>query len=411
MFQNKSELLAKLTKDNLMLAVTPVKCESVVSHIHDKFNIPTGELMDIITQRVSIEEVSEYILFCFLDALDPQKLDTYFTLKEIKEYSKTKIEKDIIKFPLVIKCIQVNHDQWIGAADVNFYMMLRKAQMINYNENAQRVMKKIIRGEEEQFKIWVNTKSVKEIAESLKEEIYVPDDLTLNIPLDSDAEFYYDIKNCELVIKKLETFDISDGYHRYRAMCKVKDLMPEFNYPMELRITNFSDGKARQLIFQKDQKNKMRKIDSDSMNTAAPENIVIERLNSDPLFELNKAIGRNEGAINYAEFSKIIKYFYFSPKIKKADAVAKIRTAVNEIKELFNYLVSIDDTYLTEKYTYRDLVIIMSVYFIKEKNIASIENDIQKVKSLSHKINPQKFMQKKPTKVLVNDIQRLLEEV
>lgn len=54
--------------------------------------------------------------------------------------------------------------------------------------------------------------------------------------------------------------------HRYIAISDLSNLNEDFDYPMELRSTMFSESKAQQMIWQKDQKTKMRKIESDSLN-------------------------------------------------------------------------------------------------------------------------------------------------
>ena len=79
--------------------------------------------------------------------------EEFYSDLEINQYLTEKLEVDTVKFPIRLKCLQVSDDQWIGAADTNFFMKLRRAQLIRYNANAQRVMKRIIKGESVLFKL------------------------------------------------------------------------------------------------------------------------------------------------------------------------------------------------------------------------------------------------------------------
>lgn len=107
-------------------------------------------------------------------------------------------------------------------------------------------MQKVIRKGNVNYKITVNKKAVAEIADSFEEGTYISDELTLNIrPDDEKADFYYDFKKRMLIINNITAFDINDGYHRYLGMFREKMVHPEFNYTMELRITNFEQINAK----------------------------------------------------------------------------------------------------------------------------------------------------------------------
>ena len=88
----------------------------------------------------------------------------------------------------------------------------------------------------------MNNKAVSEIAYAYEHNEFIPNTLTFNIPMETNFDFYYDEDSCTLIINSLPYFDISDGYHRYVAMCRERDVNPSFNIPWELRIINFSDS-------------------------------------------------------------------------------------------------------------------------------------------------------------------------
>jgi len=258
-------------------------------------------------------------------------------------------------------------------------MQLRMAQLIHYNVNGQRTMKRIISGDKTEYVITLNRNAVKEIGNSFTAREFIPNTLTLNIPYEIESEFQYDDKKKQLIIYDLSRFDMSDGYHRYMGMCAAQDSNPQFNYPMELRITNFPETKVRQFIFQEDQKTKMSKVDSDSMNMNNAANIALENLNADPGFIFKGAIGRNAGQIPFAEFAKVVQYYYFNGVSKKKERL-QIVIAQKELKQIFNELVEFDISYLEKTFSPIEVLSILVIF--KECPNCSIEEKIEALENV-----------------------------
>ena len=407
MIKSKEELANKIKPLCEKILFDKEKSNNILQEMQTSFNIPTGMTMDLLTGRINLEDANEFILFslcvCLDKELDKKNTTNYFTPIEIDGYSKSKYQEETIKFPIEIKCIPVAADQWIGSTDVNFIMKLRKAQLINYNVNAQRTLQKVVKGERSYYKITLNKDAINKICESMSNGNYISNTITLNMPETTD--FSYDDSRCILSIKSLDHFDISDGYHRYIAMGQLKDMNPDFNYPMELRIVMFSEDKVKQFIYQEDQKTKMRKIDSDSMNMNAQENLVVERLNRDVMFNLKNKIARNNGSINYGELAAVIKYFYF--KGQTADkSVRRIIEVENEIRDKFNKLTETYPDLLDKNYSFIDLMIIF--YTFNELTTADYNpertfNLLNKTSEIDSKI----FATKIPRKGMISAINQL----
>lgn len=363
MLKSREELNAFLGKKSERIVFNNELCQKIREYMLEKYEIPTGTTMDMIA-RNRLDEQTEFILFCLVDGIDYATNSKYkadfFSEIEINQYTKEKLESGRIKFPIEIKCDKVSDNQWIGATNSRFFMELRKAQLIKYNANAQRIMKRIIKGENILFKLIPNKLAIKAIRALMQKNMYIPTAITLNIPYDSNASFYFDEKSRVLVINEIESFDISDGYHRYLAMCEENDANEEFNYPMEIRIINFTDEKTRQFIFQEDQKTKMARSNSDTMNINRPSNIVIDRLNEMVTFDFKGQIGRNDGTIDYAALSDLIEYFYF--KEKKNYGNLEIRNVANEIKEKLNALSEYNSEYINKVLGIRELAVIFHVF-------------------------------------------------
>ena len=407
MIKTKEELANKIKPLCEKVLFDKEKSNNILQEMQTSFNIPTGMTMDLLTGRINLEDANEFILFALCSCLDKEleknNINKYFTSIEIEGYSKSKYQEETIKFPIEIKCIPVAADQWIGSVDVDFIMKLRKAQLINYNANAQRTLQKVVKGERSYYKITLNKDAISKITESMNNGNYIPNTITLNMP--ETADFSYDDSKCILTIKSLDHFDISDGYHRYIAMGQLKDKNSDFNYPMELRIVMFSEDKVKQFIYQEDQKTKMKKIDSDSMNMNAPENLVVERLNRDVMFNLKNKIARNNGSINYGELATIIKYFYFKGQTVDK-SVRRIIEVENEVRDKFNKLTEVNINLLDKNYTFIELMIIFYTF----DNVTTIEYNPERTIKLLDKVNEldsKMFVTKIPRKGMISAINQL----
>ena len=361
MLVTREDISKKVSRHLREIFFDKEKKKIFTDYLYNEKEIPTGAAIDVLSERISLTQVDDFTLYsiceCLTNVFEKDFIDKFFTDDEKNMYAEMKFQKETIKFPLRIPCIQVTNDQWIGATDLKFIMNLRDAQLINYNVNAQRTM------EIRQFRrvmayaIALNRRSVKSIQKLFEDKIFIPNTITLNIPEDADVDYYYNKKEKELVIKSIDRFDISDGYHRYVAMGIIHDLDKKFNYPMEIRIINFSDQRVRQFIYQEDQKNKMSKIDSDSMNIQKASNIIVERLNQDTVnFQYQGCINRNEGQINFSELSALIHYFYI--RDRKADN-KRILEVMTKVRDAFNRLTYEDPSMIDYQFGYVALYIVV----------------------------------------------------
>ena len=420
MLKSKQELESYLKRYAYKLMIDKEKFQAVCEYANETYNIPKAITSDYLSSRTSLADASDFVLFCLLDSIENvfdnknrSKLSTFFVEKEIKTYKEAKYNVDKLKFPIKFKMIQVVEDQWIGSIDFKMLMKLREAQMINYNENAQRTMTKIIRGETEFYKITLNESSVGSIGLSYREDTYIPTPITLTIPEDSDADFYYNEETCELVIMSLDAFDITDGYHRYIAACRECDRDPNFNYKMELRISNWSESKARRFVHQEDQKNKMKKIDSKSYDTLNDVNVVVTKVNTNPDCNLRGLINNNEGIINYAQMADLVNDFYFTGK--RYTAVQRKQVVLNATKELvenINLLTEYSDEYLIKPYSQKRLIIVMTCFdYFRSEDKSKMCRTIELVEeALKNGKYPKSF--KRAIKlVLIKDVRNKIEEV
>lgn len=317
MLKNKEELTKRITKI-CESKVSELKYKEIIKGWTDKifsaFNVPYSISNDIVTLRVNPIDYDDFVLFAVLATISDENIvKEYYTEAEIKKYSNQKYKDKKIKFPIKWKMIQVSDDQWIGSITVKELMQLRDARLINYNENTQRPLsRKTINGEEV-YRITINESAIAAIKDSYTNGTYISNTITLNVP--EDAEMYY--SDGEVVINQIESFDILDGYHRYLAMQRLFLENKSFDYTMEFRLVCFPEEKAKQFIWQEDQKTKMSKLDSDSMNQNNIANQIVNRLNQKSPF--NGLINNNKSIIDAGSFSYFINQYLCGDISKKQE--------------------------------------------------------------------------------------------
>lgn len=413
----KEELEKYLEKQIYKIAPNTEICNKVCEYNRSTYNIPREITSDFISVRTPLEEANDFILFCLLDAIEKitekkSVISKYFVDKEISTYSNSKFEVDKVKFPLKFKMIRIAEDQWIGSIDFKMLMKFRAAQLIHYNENAQRTMQRIVKGDNEFWQISRNLFAIEKISESYLKETYIPTPFTLNIPQETEFDFYYNEEECELVIKSLDHFDITDGYHRYLSACRVCDENKNFNFTMELRITNFNEDKAGHFVHQEEQKTRMPKLDSDSMDMYNAANTTVKLINESARCHLQGLISRNKGVIRFGELADLVHYFYFKgvSSMSKKNAIKLV--AVKELIENFNMLAEYDTKYIEKSYTYRQLLAIMVCFeYYKDKDKTDmcevIDKVVNKIKDSDNVI----FNARQSKTAMINEVKKILMEV
>lgn len=421
MLKDKKTLEDYLEKQCDRIVVDNSKCKAIYVYANETYEIPKGIISDLISKRMAMSTASEFVLFILLDSMhnvlrDNKEIlgvDAFYTMQEAKFYINSKYETKKIQFPLIFKMVQIADDQWIGSVNVKTLMLLRNAQLVSYNANTQRVLQKIIKGDKETYKISLNQKAVNEIKESFKKESFISNTITLNLPLDSEADFYYDRDKCEFVINSLDAFDILDGWHRLIAMSQVWNTNENFDHPMELRITNFDEAKAKTFIWQDNKKTFMKKVDRESFNLNSDANIIVERLNNNVFCNLKGLISRNQSIVNFGEMAQLVDWFYVKNNKKKGSSNAEQLKAVKELTEDINILTESSPKYLEETWTYITLLTIMCVFnYCKENNYdkRNVAMLVEKVSKELVESNNTKLKNKQPRKSLIEYVNEVIKK-
>lgn len=354
-------------------AVDDAAAEFLAKTIYEKHNVKQSKTLDYCTGRISLDKASEFELYALLEAIDKSLISNHFTEREISEYSNYKFQDEPkITFPIHIKCVKVDEDQYIGRMSAKFLMELRSAQLIHYNKNAQRVMHQKIQNKKVSYVISLNESAVSKITQSFEQGIFIPNTITLNIPFDETSSYYYDEANCQLVINSIKAFDISDGYHRYIALSRIYDRDNSFDYPMEVRIINFEDSKTRTFIFQEDQKTKMKKIDSASMNMNDKANYIVDELNKDSSFVLKGYVLPVGGKINSSLLAGYIRALLLPDSKSQQQNMVFYGMLKIKIRDAFNSIINENGTTYYERAFTKEEIGLISYGIYKGKSTSDI---------------------------------------
>lgn len=235
----------------------------ICGKLFDEHNIPYELTSDLLTLKTDTNDALDSVLYYVSKEIGVD-VNKYFTPNEVEMFGGFTYEMPEVNFPYVFEnMVEVESGkQYIGKFTAQQLMLLRDAQIINYNPNTQRQMQLKTGNNFSYYRIALNRKAVTEIMKLMKSGDYISNTITLNINPATDFNY----SDGDLKIRESVKFDILDGYHRYIAMSNLYNEDHAFDYPMELRVVFFREEMARQFIFQEDQKTKLAKVDSAAMN-------------------------------------------------------------------------------------------------------------------------------------------------
>ena len=347
--------------------------KELIGKLEGEKDFPVDYAADIFLGNKAPGELGEFEKFCVLDVLGKEEIiNKYYTKPEITRYGKEKFKQDTLDFPqkaLVFDMVEVMKDQqYVGKYSVKELMKLRNHSLLDYNANTQRVMTYKIHNGEGMYKISINYKAVNEIKSNMLEGIYIPNTITLNMNPEKNPEFEYN--NGKLFVKSIDGFDILDGFHRYLAMGQIYDLNPDWDYPLELRICSFSDSRAKQFIYQEDQKTPMNKTASKSMNQYSKINQVIQRVNEDSVFNLCNQLKAN-GLLDAGILAEGLESLKVNTQKEVFDESVLLKDYINKVIE--------KDWSLTEKKWSKRQIVLLAYGYVMKIDVDHIVRAINKV--------------------------------
>jgi len=246
--------------------------------------ISLGTTQGLLNKSLPMETQSQQVLYLLThylyvsterESINPKN---YFNDKEIEEgnaFKREVIEQE--EYTELYPVLQIRNDQWITRMTRKEIADLWNYGKARYNKRTQR--NTIIREYKNKMveKVNINKTAIKKIYRLMKEDTYIPNMVTFNIPLSSDENLYeYDDKSLKMRISSI--LHATDGFHRDMAILGIvaDNINPE-EY-MEVRITHFSEDKCHTFMLQEDIRNPLDARFKKSIEDSY-ENSVVKQLN------------------------------------------------------------------------------------------------------------------------------------
>lgn len=322
-------------------------CRAFEAYLESEFAYPASEYMEYVIGARELNELNPKEIFWLIKGINKLqqriKIEDYFVESEIREFSNAKfvfVKESIYPYVIDIKD-EISDDQWVTTMDMDLMKDLYDKQLIVYNPNTQRELKRIVRGQEEIYTVNVNMSSVDEIRQLMYAGKFIPNDLSFNLNLDN-PDVKFDIVNEKLVLYE-GRLDIIDGFHRFKAAIMNKADNPDFNFKFIINLMNFNEAKACDYIAQEDKRNKISIDYRKSLDTNNLTNIIIDRINASPDSLVRGLIGKEgTNVISRADLFWLVDTLYNTKDMSRGEL---LRTA-GHIINVMNLAIDDNADYL-----------------------------------------------------------------
>jgi hypothetical protein len=199
--------------------------------------------------------------------------------------------------------LKVAEGHYTGVISAQDLAVIDKSNDIIYNFNTQRNAKIDVFGIK---RINVNTKKIQEISDNLLSGKQFADEIKINILRNGDDDIEFSTTNGivgDLVVMNGE-MDIFDGFHRKTANQLAIIKNPELQFNWKLTLTNFTEQKAQDFMVQINKQTPIKKEYINTLDKNKIENLVVDLIVDNPLFELSSQIKNTEQELKYSGYTK-----------------------------------------------------------------------------------------------------------
>lgn len=303
-------------------------------------DINIGRFNGIVLGMLDAHSLSDEELYWFAEYPGTKiNVNDYYSDKEIKNYSTSKANKQKFKYPIIFEnVLRVDADQWVTTITVKELCELYNNNILIYNPATQRNPKVKNVGGFTTYRININRRSVLQIRNLLERNLFISNDLSLNIR----GAYRYDSLENEIIIEE-DGLDVIDGFHRLMAIIELSVTDPEFDETFILNLMNFSEEKAKRFIAQQDKRNKINRSYSRSLDNTRYENLIVTRLNEDPdscFYGRIKPFGENR--IDSGKMIEAVGYLF---KPQSNNDVSKMEVEIrNGLNAIVNDNPAVEET-------------------------------------------------------------------
>lgn len=328
--QNNANLISVLNQMINKYATNRQVKEYLKTKFIDK-NLSSSYPIRIITKRLELETLDIkndkdlFILYVFTEGLqealslrnrndeyigleeDISKLNVkeYFTLSEQEYFSKhTYIADKKEGYPYVFSnMLKVSDSHYTGIISAQDLALIDKSNDIIYNFNTQRNAKIDVFGIK---RINVNTKKIQEISDNLLNGKQFADEIKINILRNGDDDIDFITSNDIVGDLKVNSgeMNIFDGFHRKTANQLAIIKNPDLQFNWTLTITNFTEQKAQDFMVQINKQTPIKKEYISTLDKSKIENLVVDLIIDNPIFELSDKIKNTEQELRYSGYTK-----------------------------------------------------------------------------------------------------------
>lgn len=307
-----------------------------------------GHIADIMEGNALLEPLSLLDLGVIAETINKigeistVALDLYFEDAEIERIKihKIRTEKEDRNILIFEDARQVMHDIWTVVVPCQRIAELYRENAVGYDFKTQRDPKIIETGNTIIQVANVNWNAVEEIKSSLIQNLFIPNTITFNVPIEFAEYIKFDKNNKRLIITD-KVLKILDGFHRSLgiiAALREADL----NYYFEMRITCFNIDKSRQFIVQEDKRNPINKEYIRSIDETDRVAVIVNNLNQDNRSELKGMITIDKLLIKSGKALVSFGIMHDTiEKLWKPVTIVDSNNITNYLKDFFNELVGI----------------------------------------------------------------------
>jgi hypothetical protein len=229
----------------------------------------------------------------------------YFTLAEQEYFSKHTYTVDGKEgYPYIFSnMLKVAEGHYTGIISAQDLAVIDKSNDIIYNFNTQRNAKIDVFGIK---RINVNTKKIQEISDNLLSGKQFADEIKINILRNGDDDIDFITSNDIVGDLKVNSgeMNIFDGFHRKTANQLAVIKNPDLQFNWKLTITNFTEQKAQDFMVQINKQTPIKKEYITTLDKNKIENLVVDLIIDNPIFELSDKIKNTEQELKYNGYTK-----------------------------------------------------------------------------------------------------------
>lgn len=360
MLQDKYILSAEFSRFLDNFGGQTKEVQKVYKNLETNWNIPVRVASAIISGRKNLYDYDDNVCYWILKETRPEWINRYFSKRDIVQYEHSKyMDFNADEIEMKYPGLQLASDQWLCTMTIQELMKLRTQSRLHYNPKTQRALMVKIKKGEISYAPFINTRAVKKMYDLISSNMFIPNVITLNIGEESitdENDVKITLNNGMLEIENLDAFDIIDGYNRFKAFERYYDQHPDWQFTTGVMITRFDVSKAKRLIFQEDQKTKMKRIDSVTYNQNNDLNVLLDIIN-DKNFTYFHQINNMGGFIRYSHALQGLK----SSNINDQLSIAERKTYVSSICDKLDALSDLNTELVQRQWTAAEVITVFGL--------------------------------------------------